>query len=265
MAQYGKYWYVVMKLITHNIEGTKHFARVLPFFKAEAADVLCLQEAPTTVVPHLEALGYHVSLALRSRRIEPEGEFSDGPLIATFRPHTATNHTYYNTGEDVPLEDMSSEYIATHGRNHTNSVLLHAHLTYTGDEYDIISTHFTWAPNGNIASPAQRTDLAALLTYTKKLPPHLLCGDFNIPRGHNELYEKLRTQYEDPIPSTYHSTLDQQFHRKGNDPTLQHLFTDYVVDYIFSQPPYVVSDVRLQFGLSDHAAVITTIKKETTA
>jgi hypothetical protein len=32
-----------------------------------------------------------------------------------------------------------------------------------------------------------------------------------------------------------------------------------MVDYVFSQPPYQVSDVALHFGVSDHAAVMANV------
>lgn len=35
----------------------------------------------------------------------------------------------------------------------------------------------------------------------------------------------------------------------------------FVVDYIFSTPSYVVSDVGCEFGLSDHCAVIADVKQ----
>jgi endonuclease/exonuclease/phosphatase family metal-dependent hydrolase len=50
-------------------------------------------------------------------------------------------------------------------------------------------------------------------------------------------------------------------HRIGHLPEKQNLFTDYMVDYVFTQAPYTAHDVELVFDLSDHAAVVATISK----
>ena len=83
----------------------------------------------------------------------------------------------------------------------------------------------------------------------------------NIPRHHNFLYEKFLEQYKDNIPAEYKSSLDKSMHLFGNDSEKNVLFTDYMVDYIFSQAPYRVQNVRLEFGISDHAAVIADVFK----
>ena len=67
--------------------------------------------------------------------------------------------------------------------------------------------------------------------------------------------------YTDTIPANYTSSLDKTLHRKGDDPSRAHLFTDFMVDYLFTKPDYQASDVRLEFGISDHAAVVATISK----
>lgn len=128
-----------------------------------------------------------------------------------------------------------------------------------GIEYRIATTHFTWSKDGNCATPAQIAHMDSLTALMSKEPPHLLCGDFNIPRGRNPLYNNLITMYEDCIPDAVTSSLDRTFHRLGNDPEKSVLFDSFVVDYIFSQAPYSVHDVRLTFGISDHAAVVGTV------
>lgn len=42
----------------------------------------------------------------------------------------------------------------------------------------------------------------------------------------------------------------------------QPIFEEYMVDYIFTQSPYWADNVKLKFGVSDHAAVIAEINVE---
>jgi hypothetical protein len=84
----------------------------------------------------------------------------------------------------------------------------------------------------------------------------------NMPRGYNANYEHFIKRYIDTIPKQYMSSLDRNLHRLGSDPDLKSpMFESYMVDYIFSQPPYIVEDVLLHFGVSDHAGVTAIIKK----
>jgi hypothetical protein len=63
------------------------------------------------------------------------------------------------------------------------------------------------------------------------------------------------------VPAHYRSSLDNNLHRLAEKPELAHLFTDYMVDYLLVQPPYHAHDVRLEFGVSDHAAIIATLSR----
>jgi endonuclease/exonuclease/phosphatase family metal-dependent hydrolase len=136
-------------------------------------------------------------------------------------------------------------------------------VDHGGVPYHIATTHFTWTPDGAVPSDAQHESMRAFLAHIKTLPAHVISGDFNIPRHHNPLYGELMQHYKDAIPQTLSSSLDPTLHRLGNDPDKHHLFTDYMVDYVLVQEPYRAEDVRLEFGISDHAAVVAHIKKTT--
>ncbi len=83
-----------------------------------------------------------------------------------------------------------------------------------------------------------------------------------MPRGYNTNYTQFCAHYTDEIPNTYTSSLDRTLHRLGSRSDLNApIFDIYMVDYIFSQPPYRVTDVSLMFGVSDHAAVQAQISK----
>jgi endonuclease/exonuclease/phosphatase family metal-dependent hydrolase len=164
-----------------------------------------------------------------------------------------------------PPSDAILSILKTRGvvKNGFKNGILCARATVQGDDFFVAVTHFTWGPEGEVATPEQHTSMDALLTYTENLEPHILCGDFNLPRDYNPLYERLAHAYTDNIPKTYTSSLDKNLHRLGDDSTKQHLFSSFMVDYILSRPPYLVSNVRLVFGVSDHAAVVGQVTKNT--
>jgi endonuclease/exonuclease/phosphatase family metal-dependent hydrolase len=83
-----------------------------------------------------------------------------------------------------------------------------------------------------------------------------LCGDFNAPRG-GEIFTTLASHYTDNIPSKYETSIHVALHRAGSvdGARLAHL----MVDGLFTTSGYAASDVRLEFGVSDHAAIVATI------
>ena len=98
--------------------------------------------------------------------------------------------------------------------------------------------------------------MVTFLKIVAELPAHIMCGDFNIPRLTNRLYADLLTCYRDEIPAGLATSLDPEFHKLKNIPEQSHKLREYMVDYIFSQPGYSVSNVRQIFGVSDHAATV---------
>ena len=225
-------------------------------FERVNADVLCLQEVFVSMVPLIESIGYTVSFVPFSLKSSDNKYEECGIAIATKTSHVSHKQYCYH---------KPSNTIVRFDREHihetvANAVLV-AEILNDGMPYTIATTHFTWTPNGNIPNDSQKADLPKFLSAIKKLPPHVMTGDFNIPRGHNELYPLLTEHYTDAVPTTYKSSLDKAFHRHKDEPELVHLFTDYMVDYIFTQTPYRAENVRLEFGASDHAAVIADISK----
>jgi endonuclease/exonuclease/phosphatase family metal-dependent hydrolase len=206
-------------------------------------------EAPENLQDWLGTQGYLVTFAPMVHRTQDGLQFTDGVILASKRTHTSEVFYYHRPETEIIQYDKNSK----------RSTIAHPVIFASVDACNIATTHFTWNPNGETADQNQTTDLAVLLEYLATKPSHLLCGDFNIPRNHNRLYEDILTQYADAVPSAHHSSLDAQHHRAGKNPDLQKLFTHFMVDYIFTQPPYTASDVRLQFGVSDHAAVIAEI------
>jgi endonuclease/exonuclease/phosphatase family metal-dependent hydrolase len=90
-----------------------------------------------------------------------------------------------------------------------------------------------------------------LLALLAKTPELILCGDFNAPRG-GEIFKMLADKYKDNIPPEYDSSLDTELHRIGKIKKL-------MVDGLFTTSAYIVSDVKLSEGVSDHKAVTAII------
>jgi endonuclease/exonuclease/phosphatase family metal-dependent hydrolase len=89
----------------------------------------------------------------------------------------------------------------------------------------------------------------------------MLTGDFNAPRGDNRIYRQLSERFKDTIPLTIKTTMDVDLHKAGKDPQNRVKLSRFVVDYIFSTPEYRVSNVRQEFGLSDHSAIIAEVAR----
>lgn len=247
----------LMKLITLNVEREKHLDKVPAFLEAENADIVCLQEASAEYEPLLQSLGYQTTSFFMGEVMVGTAKVVDTVLFASKHPHNATQTYYYRDPMDIP-DDTYNEKI---DRRHCHQGFIFATVTVEDEVWHIATTHFTWTPHGEKPSVAQHEDLESLLESVRNLPPHVLCGDFNIPRHHSPLYAQLTQVYTDTIPASHASSMDKTFHRLGNDQTKQRLFTDFMVDYIFTQEPYIARDVHLHFGVSDHAAVIAEIEK----
>lgn len=246
---------MALKILSLNVEGLKHSATVLPFLVSEAPDVICLQESHGGYKDWLQHNGYHVSEMFRHVSKQGETTFDEYLHIASKTPHVATTHLYYQE----PNNQQVVSYDIENDRSRGDFGVLFAAIETEQTVYHIGTTHFSWAPDGTVPSRGQLADVTTFIEISQNLPPHVMCGDFNIPRQHNPLYASLTELYADAVPSEYVSSLDATLHRFGSDPTRAKLFSDFMVDYVFTQPPYTAHDVELAFGISDHAAVVATI------
>ncbi len=247
-----------MKIVSLNIEGSKHVNRVIPFLEAEQADVICLQEAQLDLHPYLEKAGYtfHV-LPMTLRTDDSHLNEPEGLLLAT-RHETTFDSFYYH----MPEEGIQP-FIKAAWRDTCAYGVLFADVTFQGKLFRIGTTHFTWTPDG-MPNSEQDADADALFSFLRTQKPHVICGDFNIPRLHNYNYKRLTELYTDAIPTNYTSSLDRTLHRCGKDAQRSIMFDEYMVDYLCTQTPYTASDVRLQFGISDHAGIVATLHSDLT-
>lgn len=239
-----------MKLISLNLEGKRHLETTLPFIENEQPDCVALMEATADTQSWLQDRGYTTTFSPMADISQDGVNFEIGLLFASKDTHTATTHYYYRP-------ELDKDLILKETYPHIE--ISHPVIFANVQNINIAATHFTWNPNGETADSYQTHDLRALLSHLESKPPHILCGDFNIPRRINNLYNELVKHYKDEIPAEYESSLDINLHRLGKDPNNQNVFKNFMVDYLFTQPPYKASNTRLEFGVSDHAAIVTTI------
>jgi len=242
-----------LKLVSINVERDKHWATVLPFLEKESPDVLCMQELLMSDVPKVGYPYHHFVANSQWRQSNGEIEtvgvciFSKTPFAETKSPY------YYGDPMQLPVFDPTSpETIrATWFRGI-------AFVTLQSGE-KIATTHFTWTPHGEW-EPYQDDDLHAMLTALKPEGEYVLCGDFNVPRGKNAIYDELVKHYTDEIPRSYTGSIDMHSHRtKGTKE--EALVATYMVDYLLATRGYDAHNVRLQEEVSDHKAIVATITR----
>lgn len=102
----------------------------------------------------------------------------------------------------------------------------------------------------------QKVNVLELLELVKN-EELVLAGDFNIPRG-NKVYKQVTKLFKDNIPAEVESTIDPDLHYRN---TKQAGTLKLVVDYVFSTPKYLVSDVKVTPGVSDHCAIVCVVNK----
>jgi len=236
-----------LKLISLNIEGRKHFERVLPFLLKESADVIGLQEVCPLDIKRITSslgmtgsfypMGKHPSLDSKPTENEVRGVLLLGRV-----PHTPLLGYYYVGKGSTPL--------IVPPENRHDGVVVYTQYQKDKETYVIGTTHFTWTANG-LPTPYQWQSQKALLTFIRKQKEFILCGDFNAPRG-GPVFAKFAEVLIDHLPADISSTLDPNYHRA---------YRPLVVDTIFSTPQYRTTDFRVIEGISDHKALVTTLHR----
>lgn len=246
-----------MKLLSVNIEGQRHLDRIRTLIANANPDTICLQEVPDFFVEELAKSGWNTSFAPMLIRERDDFSYVEGVAIVSKHLLTTAADYYYKSADTIVVQKM---------RDHTTCAhpVLFAMISISGGEtYHVATTHCIVTMDGR-PDEHQRIGVEKMLSILSSKPPHVLCGDFNIPRGHNELYDTICQTYTDRIPHSYSSSLDKNLHMLGPkaDMLSEPIFEEYMVDYIFTQQPYTATGVTLQFRVSDHAAILATISKE---
>lgn len=244
---------VALKLASINIERSKHLELVEAFLDAHRPDVVCMQEVCERDFPRLLAKagghGIFAPLCPHPADEPEEGTVIIGAAIYSRTPFESQEVSYYVGSEERARTGFPRS-------NPSDRPLLTADVRIGSEFFRILTTHFTWTPDG-AASDAQRADMQALLSLLSQKNEFVLAGDFNAPRIYNgepgEIFSMLAANYTDNIPQEYGTSIDGDLHRAGPLP--------YMVDGVFSTPGYSVSDVTLHAGVSDHCAVTAMVRR----
>jgi endonuclease/exonuclease/phosphatase family metal-dependent hydrolase len=238
-----------LKLVSVNIEFTKHLERVKSFLKREDPDIVCMQEIQEDTIAEIAlALGFEHHVFAPMQRQKYEGSMSVvGVGIFSRSRFENTTVRYYTEERELPTLDTSDpdSYI------NKLSPVLFCDVRVNDQIFKIATIHFTWSPGGK-ATDLQRTHMKRLLEVLSTEGDFVLAGDFNAPRG-REIFTLLSAKYKDNIPSRYSTSLDPDLHRAGK--------LDLMVDGLFTTPSYIAEGVELHNGVSDHCAITATIKR----
>lgn len=248
-----------MKLISLNIERSRHLReRVLPFLRAEAPDVLCLQELCACDIAVFEDL-FGQPLLYAPITIHPYPNLNDAgrePIgVGLISRHPLKNPAVlYTNGRPYPIPQL--EFIITPEGQHTPVIhtLNQAVVSASLNGLRVQTTHLVVTASGT-STPHQREQAGHIIAHAQaehaRFGPTLLCGDFNAPRG-RETWAMLAAALHDNAAPEWATTIDNALHR-SNPPA-------YVVDGMFTLGDVNMTTPRLQFGVSDHAALITDIQ-----
>lgn len=245
---------MALSLVSLNVEEDKRFDTALPFFADIRPDVTCVQELLEHDIPRFEAVcGPLAAFAPLCRVVRNGEEYVRGTALFSRRNvANAGVHYYVGAKETIRVDDGISD-VGTHA-------VVYADV---GEEsYRILTTHHTWSMDG-ASTPEQLTDVDSLMAFLEGLDGFVLCGDFNAPRG-GETFSRLAAHYTDNIPQEYKTSIDTALHKTRDRPEARARVETFMVDGLFTTPAYVARDVRFQFGVSDHAAIVATLEKTAT-
>lgn len=236
---------MAIKLFSLNIEADRHLERVRAAIAEHAPDIVCLQEVFAQDCARLASSGaYHIRFAL-SARMPRRGGAAEDWGIAVLSRVPITHHEVTCYSEDPRIRIFAAP-------NDPRRFLVTTEVEHLGAHYRIITTHFTWSPEGQI-NDEQTADFNRLERTLAAYSHYVLCGDFNAPRGREMFaYFTDRLHLTDYLPADVVSTIDARYHRAGE--------LDLAVDTVFATSHYQVKEVQVIDGLSDHKAIVAQIE-----
>jgi endonuclease/exonuclease/phosphatase family metal-dependent hydrolase len=242
------------KLVQLNIEGDAHIPLVKDFLREQNPDIVCLQEVYKKDMGELCDLS-HSAFLLTMNRPNKLGEVHPfGVAIFSRTPFLEVKELYYAKpeGEIKIFDRTSAETIRASSQRGVLLVELENGVC-------VGSVHHTWTPNG-LEDEFQIQDTHALVSILGNEKSHILCGDFNIPRGYNSCYDVVTASYEDCVPKTIKGSMHIPLHRVRNNTEEAKKMENYMVDYIFrTKDGPKVSNVRQYCGMSDHCALVAEV------
>ncbi|MBU1500459.1 endonuclease/exonuclease/phosphatase family protein [Patescibacteria group bacterium] len=233
-----------------NIERHRHLARIEPFLRERAPDVVCMQEVFESDIPFfrevLDAECFFVPMTLYPWQ---EGTTPEG--VALFSRTGFLSTAFHQLGgwegelttylDGTPVEKNETQ----------RYVLATADIEHEGAVYRFGTTHFPVTDKGEM-NEIQEGVLKKFLETTDLFTECVISGDFNAPRG-REVFSRISEKFIDNVPLQYGSSIDGSLHRAGPIP--------FMVDGLFSRGGYAVRDVEMVCGVSDHCALVAQVEK----
>ena len=237
-----------VKIVSINIERQKHLESVKSFLETEKPDVVCMQELhKSDVMMFAELLDMMYVFEPMFNNIDEN--FVMGTAIFAKHLDEISQHWIGGSTDELPLS--RNNLSSSENYNLSRYLLITAKAIIEGDCFVIGTVHLPVTEKGEVTDFQLKT-MQQLLSVTKEYDELLFCGDFNAPRG-REVFDTIANHYTDNIPIVYETSLDKDIHRAGYIP--------FMVDGLFSTPQYMVSNVRLVNGVSDHLAVVGEVMK----
>jgi len=222
-----------MRIVSVNIEGSRHLDQVRALLDEVKPDVVCMMELferdrhlLTDRYPHRA----FASMTLQERDGHPLAPVGLG--FASKVPFDTIMHRYAGPEDLVAYEKYDPLRLQ---RWLLGGVV---------NGISIVTTHMMVTPDATIM-PYQFDDADAIIGFLEDRERLVLCGDLNTHRG-GAVFERFASAFTDTIPDEVTTTLDQELHRSAPI----HL----VVDGAFVRG--IDARTTLRFGVSDHAALI---------
>lgn len=239
-----------IKIISLNIEGSKHLKEVEDFLISENPDVVCIQELFLSDLSRIqEKTGWGGSFSPMTDvskdniyKIATNGLW--GLAIFSKWPFSEPENYFYR-GEDDFVPEFKNPYSP-------NRLIMKSNVQIDGYDFPVANTHFTWSVGGKV-SQDQRHNFTKMKKILEEFDQLIFCGDFNSPRG-SELYDELGRIYQDALPSEVDTTIDPVLHKAGG--------LKLVVDGVFASSDFEILSGRTQSGISDHKAVIVELQNK---
>jgi len=229
-------------------------------------DVICLQDVPSYVIekPEFGRRWPVQHFAPMTKHLMGGARVPVGIGIFSTHPFQSTSaHAY--VGNVLPVLDLDGVTVSSAGnaaphdltlvRATESRLAIFAEVAVGEVVFKIGTTHGVWVPGGKV-DDHQRKSMARLHEIMQDQGGMVMMGDFNATRG-GEIYDLIARGFIDCIPYTFKNSVDWVNRGKEGGP-------DLLVDHVFTDrfATYGVENVRLQFGVSDHAAIFATIRKD---
>ena len=237
-----------MKILCLNTNRNSPLQNQRDLIERIIPDVICLQEMREDYF--FEWLEIFESRGIFAPQwyeyMEEECVNVGSAIITTWKDSDFENHYYRGNSDSIPFFNGGNIEQAAIPR-----ALQTATINVGGDTYQVANLHFTWAPNG-IPSQTQINDAYKVSKILEKLKQFVLCGDFNTPVG-SEAFRIMRSSATLAEVVDCDSTIDPNFHYEKN--------LKIVVDALLFTEPYMLNDIQLICGVSDHCALMANMEK----